>query len=223
MARGSELRLAQPLCKRPDCPLFGQPHPRCRAHAKKNGAGPCMAYPVSAQLVCRMHGGMQKSARDKAQRLIAEDKIKSRVSRIVAYNELDRATPEEGLLMEVKWSGQVAIALGQACEALIADEQLTTKSAGTGMQLHALMDAWTKERTNHARLCALALSAGIQQRQLDLVESQANQVVSAILAVLMSPRLALTAEQVIEGRVVASEVLRPLPGAAQALPIPVPQ
>ena len=67
----------------------------------------------------------------------------------------------------LRWSGQVAIAYGEACEALIADEALTTKSAGTGMQIHALMDARTKGRTNHARLCALALSAGIQQRQLD--------------------------------------------------------
>jgi hypothetical protein len=223
MARGSEVRLEQPPCKRPDCPLFGQPHPRCRAHAKKNGPGPCMAYPMSAQLVCRMHGGMQQSSRDKAQRLIAEDKIKSRVSCIVAYNELDRVTPEEGLLMEVKWSGQVAIALGEACAALIADEALTTKSAGAGVQINALLDAWTKERISHARLCALALQAGIQQRQLDLVESQANQVVSAILAVLMSPRLALTAEQVIEGRIVAAEILRSLPPAPQALPMPMPQ
>jgi hypothetical protein len=48
---------------------------------------------MSAQLVCRMHGGMQQSSRDKAQRLIAEEKIKTRVSRIVAYNDLDTATP----------------------------------------------------------------------------------------------------------------------------------
>ena len=106
---------------------------------------------------------------------------------------------------------------------LIADEALTTKSAGAGMQLHALMEAWTKERTNHARLCALALSAGIQQRQLDLVESQANQIVAAMLSLLMSPRLGLSAEQIIEGRIVAAGILRSLPGAAQALPMPMPQ
>jgi hypothetical protein len=89
------------------------------------------------------------------------------------------------------------------------------------MQIHALMDAWTRERQMHAKLCALALQAGIAQRQLDLVESQANQVVAAMLALLMSPRLGLTAEQIIEGRVVASEVLRSLPGAPQALPMPM--
>jgi hypothetical protein len=182
-----------------------------------------MGWPMSAQLICRMHGGMQQSSRDKAQRLIAEEKIKTRVSRIVAYDDMDTTTPEQGLLMEVRWSSQVAVALGEACEALIADENLTTKSAGAGMQLHALMDAWTKERVSHARLCALALSAGIQQRQLDLVESQANQVVSAILATLMSPRLGLSAEQIIEGRVLAAEVLRSMPDAPQALPLPMPR
>jgi hypothetical protein len=68
----------------------------------------------------------------------------------------------------------------------------------------------------------LALQAGIQQRQLDLVEAQANQIVSAMLNLLMSPRLGLSAEQVIEGRVVASEIFRSMPGLAQALPVPTP-
>jgi hypothetical protein len=57
----------------------------------------------------------------------------------------------------------------------------------------------------------MALDAGIQQRQLDLVESQANQLVPAILATLMSPRLGLSADQIFEGRIVAAEVLRALP------------
>jgi hypothetical protein len=44
-----------------------------------------------------------------------------------------------------------------------------------------------------------------------------------MLALLMSPRLGLSAEQIIEGRIVAAEILRSLPGAAQALPMPMPQ
>ena len=182
-----------------------------------------MSPAMDGQLVCYVHGGNQKSGKAKAQKLIAQHEIRTRASKIVAYSELATATPEEGLLMEIRWSGQVAIALGEACEALIADEALTTKSAGAGMQLHALMNAWTKERISHARLCKLALDAGIQQRKLDLVEAQANHVVAAILATLMSPRLALTAEQVIEGRVVAAEIFRITPDTPQALPMPMPQ
>jgi hypothetical protein len=180
-------------------------------------------FPMRGQLVCYRHGGKAPNSIAFAKRRQALDAVKSHVSRIVAYDGDDVTSPEEGLLREVRWSGQVAIALGEACEALIADEQITTKSAGAGQQVHALMDAWTKERTNHARLCALALSAGIQQRQLDLVESQANQIVAAMLALLMSPRLGLSAEQIIEGRIVAAGILRSLPDAPQALPMPMPQ
>ena len=61
------------------------------------------------------------------------------------------------------------------------------------------------------------------QRQLDLVEAQANQIVAATLALLMSPRLVLTAEQIIEGRILAAGILRSMPGAPQALPVPIPQ
>jgi hypothetical protein len=125
--------------------------------------------------------------------------------------------------MQVRWSRQISVALAEVCEALIADSDLTTKSAGESAQLNALMKAWADERVAHARLCRMALDAGIQQRQLDLVESQTNQLVPAILATLMSPRLGLSAEQIIEGRIVAAGILRSLPGAAQALPMPMPQ
>jgi len=87
---------------------------------------------LAAQLVCYLHGGKAPHSIAFAKRRQALDAVKSHVSRIVAYDGDDVTSPEEGLLMEVKWSGQVAIALGDACEALIADEQLTTKSAGAG-------------------------------------------------------------------------------------------
>ena len=145
----------------------------------------------------------------------------SLVGQIVALDESDPTTPEEGLLMQVKWSKQVSIALAKVIEAMVGDEQLTVPTSATDQRYHALMQAWNEERDRHARYCKLALDAGIQQRQLDLVEAQANQIVSAMLALLMNPRLNLTGEQIIEGRIVAAKILRSLPGQ-QALPIPLP-
>jgi hypothetical protein len=200
--------------------MFGYPHDRCKAH--KRDKTPCMQYAMSAQYVCKMHGGMTPAAIAMAKRTQAKAEMLSRVSKIVSYKD-DTDTPEEGLLREVSWSGQIAIALGEACETLVNDSELRSKSAGAGHQYNALMEAWTKERINHARLCSLALQAGIQQRQLDLVESQANQIVAAMSSLLMSPRLGLSAEQIIEGRIVAAGILRSLLGAAQALPMPMSQ
>jgi hypothetical protein len=96
-------------------------------------------FAMRGQLVCYRHGDKAPNSITFAKRRQALDAVKSHVSRIVAYDGDDVTSPEEGLLMEIKWSGQVAIAYGEACEALIADEALTTKSAGAGMQLHALM------------------------------------------------------------------------------------
>jgi hypothetical protein len=50
-----KLKLQRKPCERPSCALFGQVHPRCKAHAK--GARPCMMYPLHRQLVCYLHGG----------------------------------------------------------------------------------------------------------------------------------------------------------------------
>jgi hypothetical protein len=107
-----KLKIERKPCERPNCALFGQVHPRCKAYA------------------CYRHGGKASNSIAFARRRQALDAVKSHVSRIVAYDGGDVTSPEEGLLMEVKWSGQVAVAYGEACEALIADEALTTKSAG---------------------------------------------------------------------------------------------
>jgi hypothetical protein len=117
----------------------------------------------------------------------------------------------------------VPTGLAEACQSLIDDNQLTTKSSGQGEQVNALMKAWADERVTHAKLCAMALNAGVAQRQLDLVEAQATQLASAMLDLLQSPRLGLSAEQILNGRIVAAEVLRSLPGASLALPMPMPQ
>jgi hypothetical protein len=89
---------------------------------------------------------------------------------------------------------------------MIADQQLTIHSAGQGQRLNVLMQAWTEERLTQARLCKTALDAGIEQQQLDIIETQAAHVVQLMLSLLTSPRLNLTSEQIIEGRVVAAQV-----------------
>jgi len=47
--------------------------------------------------------------------------------------------------------------------------------------------------------------------------------VGVVLSLLQSPLLGLTADQITAGRIAAAEILRSLPGTAQALPMPMPQ
>lgn len=187
--------------------MYEQPHSRCKAH-KRNGQ-PCTMYRMNGQLVCRMHGGKNKASLETGKRRVALAAAQSMSSRIVAYDLDFDESPEEGLMREVKWSAQIAIALGEAC-ASIQDEHLLTWSGAQGQQLNDLMKAHAAERDRHAKFCKMALDAGIQQRQIDIIESQAGQLVSAMLALLMNPRLGLSSEQIIEGRVIAADTLRTL-------------
>ncbi len=212
----AKLIIEKKPCSRESCPLKGENHPKCKAHNRKGA--PCMGQVMAGQLVCRMHGGKEPNAIRAAKQRVAYQGATSVASRIVAYDGDDPETPAEGLLREVRWSSQVAKALGEVCEAMVADQQLTTYSAGQGQRFDQLMQAWNDERMNHAKLCKMALDAGIQQQQLDIIETQASQIVSAMLGLLMNPKLGLSSDQIIEGRVIASEVLRSI----AVLPVDIP-
>jgi hypothetical protein len=168
-----------------------------------------MGMAMKGQFVCHTHCGVSKRSREAGKQRLAMAEVQSMSARIVAYNDDFAERPAEGLLREVKWSAQIAIALGKICEGL-QDEQLMSYSVGTGRQLNVFQKAWTEERLNHARLCKLALDAGIAQQQLNMIEEQAGRVVTAMISLLSDPDLHLSAEQIIQGRVVAAKVLRRL-------------
>lgn len=203
----AKITLIAKICSREGCPIKGEYHSKCKAH-KRDGT-PCLGQVMAGQLVCRMHGGQEPNAIRAARQRVAYQDAMSLASRIVAYNvDDDPETPAEGLLREVAWSSQVALALGEVCEAMIADQQIVSYSAGQGQRLNSLMEAWSQERDRHAKFCRMALDAGIQQKALDIVEIQAGQIVTAMITLLTSPRLGLSSDQIIEGRVIAAEVLR---------------
>jgi hypothetical protein len=93
-----KLQLERRPCERQSCALFGQVHARCKAHAK--GPRPCGMFPMHGQLVCCRHGGKAPNSIAFAKRRQALDAVRTRVSRIVAYDGDDVTSPEEGLLMK---------------------------------------------------------------------------------------------------------------------------
>lgn len=191
-------------CTRTSCVKFGEVHERCRGH---NRAGkPCGSNPIKGGFVCRLHGGSIGAVKRIATQRIALAEVNSIASRIVAFDDEYAETPSEGLLREVRWSAQIAQALGDLVESL--QDDAVARQTVQGVQLNAFITMWTNERLNHARLCKLALDAGIAQQTLDIIETQAGMIVSTLVAVLTSPRLGLSSEQIIEGRVLAAEVLR---------------
>jgi hypothetical protein len=192
--------------------MFGKPHDKCRAH---NQSGkPCGKPPMAGMIVCRTHGGAKKSAKRNASERIAVNEVISKARKLIAFDADDSETPEDGLLRQVLWSGQITRALADIVKDL-TDDTLTQRGMGGSVQLNVFMQWFTEERVTHAKLCKLAIDAGIEQRHIDILERQAGQIVSVIVAVLQSPRLNLTTEQITNGRVAAAEVLRALPAGAK--------
>jgi hypothetical protein len=200
---GNKISTIKPVCNTKGCAFFGKQHEKCRAHNRRGQA--CGINPMRGQWVCRSHGGLSLNTDKTATKRLALIEIGKMAEFITAYDPDNHETPAQGLMREVAWSGQIAEALGAAVEKE-SDAQLSNYGIGAGMS--PLYQAWSAERINHAKLCKLALDAGIEQRQLDLLESQAGQIVSAILAVLGDKALGLSSEQIIEGRVIAAKVLR---------------
>ena len=160
--------------------------------------------------MCRFHGGKTKASLETGRRRIAVAEMNSLAARITDFDPTYDESPEEGLLREVRWSGQIAKALGVVCMEYVDDSGTLTYSAGQGSQINPLIAEWNKERERHAKFCKMALDAGIQQRTLDIIESQAGAIVDAMLRLLAAPELHLSSDQIIEGKVIAARVLRQL-------------
>jgi hypothetical protein len=205
--RRGQLTLVPVACERDTCPIKGEIHPKCKAHTRKGK--PCSGQRMAGQLVCRMHGGSIGAAKATAKKRIERIEVEKLAARIAAFNSDDSESPEEGLLRQVLWSGQISRALGQIVQD-IDDGNVTQRGIGGSTSINVLMQWWSDERALHARLCKLAIDAGIDQRHIELLESQAGQIVSVIINVLQSPKLGLSTEQITEGRIVAAEALRAL-------------
>jgi hypothetical protein len=202
----------KPICDHEDCDYFGKQHPQCTAHVKatrderadRRGTA-CRRYPSPGLTVCVKHGGGQPKARKAGTARRAEEKARAAVA---AYGLPRDVSPTEALLEEVRWSaGHVAWLrdiIGDAAEGL----RLDTTAEG-----QALLDLYGQERDRLVRIAKTTLDAGVEERRVQLAESQGALVAGAIRRILV--RLNLTAEQeALVGVVVPSE-LRALAGGGE--------
>lgn len=173
---------------------------------------PCFNYPIQGGLVCKFHGGGAAQVRAKAHERKSEQAM-DRVLKL-AVAEVDprwaQMSPDEQLLQEVGRSAQIVEWLAQRVaelkvpnpedqgplEALVGvDEDGEPLINGQRFVLygpnhqgdgapHILWAMLNQERDRHARMCKLAIDAGISERLVRLAESQAQAVVSLIITVL---------------------------------------
>lgn len=200
----------------------------------------CGQPAMRGQIVCKMHGGKTPKALAAASNRLHRAAIRGQIGDMLAqYEELvpDGMDPLTGLLEVVTRTWLMARVYGDLVAELASHTTATvervpqekgapytdvrvTEAAVVDpdhlgdLRTHPLVDDYRRWLSEHARACKLALDAGVEERQIQLAERQARNIVSAVQAALDA--LELTAEQAAKAPQVVANLLRAVAGGGRA-------
>lgn len=179
------------------CKRCGEPHesrnggPPCKGHVMRDGGRGCRKNAVIGLDVCASHG-VTKAAKAAGRRRVAEEKAAQAMRRFGGPIE---TTATEALIETVKWTaGYVAwlrdkVANTRTDKDLIwgmtrtktgGDDRGTTYQSGANAWL-VLLGEW---QDRLVKVCAAAISAGIEERRVRLAEQQGALVADVIKRIL---------------------------------------
>lgn len=207
----------------------------CTAH--KGNGDPCSKFPIHGGRVCDTHGGrapqVQQVARENLERREIEMRLASALVSIGTPPRPDEH-PVDGLLHQITLARQAvdfyayAIAelnlpdpndTGPFAEVLGVDDDgdpilrqphsMIYGRTHTGdLGVHPLVKLWNDERERHARICKMAIDAGISERLVRMAENTGMQIAVVIAAVIDA--MDLPDEKRREARALAGQKLREL-------------
>lgn len=172
--------------------------------AKNKKEEPCGLSPTGGATRCGRHGGNSPQAKKAAERRVAEEKARVELERGVRTLGLPvDIDPGKALLDEIHWTAGHVQWLREKVQELEGDELVwgrTQTDNGVGPQgpvdtvtekagPSVWYELYMKERDHLAKVCALALRAGIEERKVKLAESQGALVAEAIRRILAALNL----------------------------------
>lgn len=197
---------------------------RCAAKSKQSGER-CKRAAIVGGTTCKLHGSGTRAAREAAQRNVEAQEVQARMVTLGIPVDVD---PTTALLEEVRHTAGHVAWLRAEVQALDPDlltwgkaqheegigpegpiDKTTHKAAAP-----VVYELYMRERKHLAEVAALALRAGVQERQIALAEAQALQIVGVYQRALAS--ITLTPEQQTQAREAITRELRALdqnPGA----------
>lgn len=190
---------------RPPCQTCGLPHVRkdgqwsCTAHLQRDRKGePCGMMPCAGVDVCARHGGQKALDSQRAAKRSAAKVVAKAVATLGAPIDETLLDPGLQLLELIRWSAVHVQWLRERVQALDEDALVwgrtreeakqATEFRGTDTtreaRPHAYLVLYGEWSDRHANYCALALRAGIQERQVRLAEQQGRLAGEAIRQIL---------------------------------------
>lgn len=167
---------------------------------------PCGKTPLQGMLVCRTHGGARGGTQSKAKERLRYAEMAERLR--LELQEVDpqflEQHPIQGLLEEVARSAQAVVWLASRVSELyvadpdgppemryltgfddhgqpttvIPERRLLGPDHQGNLKPHPYLQLLNDERLRHAKLCKLALDAGVNERMVNIAQAQAMQVVA---------------------------------------------
>lgn len=172
---------------------------RCGAATTSNGGAPCRNRPMAGGRRCRKHGGASPQARAKAAVVLE--------LRRWGFNDVTR-DPSLTMLQLLSQSAARAELLSAELEELVTEHGLPGALVGeatvldrhgvahqAGEYVRALAQLEAAERDRCARMCALAINAGVAERMVRVAERTGEEIAQVLRAVMANPVMGFTEAQ----------------------------
>lgn len=175
---------ANPTPRPYDCAKCGEEHTRCLAHQRGSGK-PCRGQPLDGQDVCRVHGGRQPAALEKATVRIEELRARSILER------LERPAPIEHPVLELlavagetrEWQRILRERLDELGSLYVTDTFRVERE-------RAVVVLYERALDRSGRLLVDLAKLDLQARALKLNQQTAAQVMQAVVEALKRTGLA---------------------------------
>ena len=175
--------------------------PRCSGHSSDGSGRQCkqtrgLTRTRDGTYVCATHGGTSPQMRRAAARRKQESRVLSIMERVAA-DMPEGIDPARLLMQQVVWTAVAARCWREKVQREVDDwtAMVSYGVQGRRLEVDPRVKAWQEAEIAAGKMAKLAVDAGIQQKQVELMAETAAMVGTALRGAVYDADLGLTAEQ----------------------------
>lgn len=148
---------------------------------------------------CRKHNG-------NAPGMIIKQTREKAIKKAIVYGAPREVTADVAIMEEIQRSAGHVAWLQAQIAAMDSPDELSSMTS-QGIKPSAILQLYQQERANLVKVSAVAISTGIAEKHLHLLEQQATMMAKAFMAFVNSQQMKLTPEQRINARPIIRDIM----------------